>query len=382
MNLKIIINKWKYSKILLNKQYNFSRSKVTKYLSKSFIDEAYSTISKWKGYKKTPLIKLNKLSKELKLNNIFYKDESKRFHLKSFKALGGAFAVDKIAKSKNNIIISSATAGNHGRSVAWGAQRLGLKCKIFISQYVSKNREKEIKKLGAEVIRVKGNYENSLKECQIQSKMNKWKIVQDVSYKKYEYIPKLTMAGYSLMIKEISNQTNKYITHIFLQAGVGGMAAGAVAGVARYFKRIPKIIIVEPEAASCVLTSIERGKMTKVKINKQSVMGGMSCSEMSLVPWQILKNAANCCVSIKDTNISTTIALLYSKKLSKIKIVGGECSAPGIISLVSVCNDKKIKNSLKINENSNILLIGCEGDADTHLYNKLLKIGKKKIINK
>ena len=190
------------------------------------------------------------------------------------------------------------------------------------------------------------------------------------------------MAGYSLMIKEISNQTNKYITHIFLQAGVGGMAAGAVAGVARYFKRIPKIIIVEPEAASCVLTSIERGKMTKVKINKQSVMGGMSCSEMSLVPWQILKNAANCCVSIKDTNISTTIALLYSKKLSKIKIVGGECSAPGIISLVSVCNDKKIKNSLKINENSNILLIGCEGDADTRLYNKLLKIGKKKIINK
>ena len=379
MNLKIKINKWKYSKILCNKQYNFSRLRITKYLSKTLINDACNTISKWKDYKKTPLIKLNKLSNELNLNNIFYKDESKRFHLKSFKALGGAFAVDKIAKGKKDIIISSATAGNHGRSVAWGAQRLGLKCKIFISQYVSKNREKEIRKLGAEVIRVKGNYENSLKKCQIQSKMNKWKIVQDVSNKKYKYIPKLTMAGYSLMIKEISNQTNKYITHIFLQAGVGGMAAGAVAGVARYFKRIPKIIIVEPEFASCVLKSIQKGKMTKIKIKKNSIMGGMSCSEMSLVPWQILKNAANCCLSIKDTNISKTIALLHDKKLSKIKIVGGECSAPGVISLVSVCNNKRVKNRLEINENSNILLIGCEGDADNLLYEKLLKIGKKKL---
>ena len=379
MNLKTKINKWKYSKILFNKQYNFSRLKVIKYLPKSLINDACNTISKWKGYKRTPLIKLNKLSKELNLNNIFYKDESKRFHLKSFKALGGAFAVYKIAKDKKNIIISSATAGNHGRSVAWGAQRLGLKCKIFISQYVSKNRENEINKLGADVIRVKGNYESSLKECQRQSKINKWKIVQDVSNKKYKYIPKLTMAGYSLMIKEISNQTNKYITHIFLQAGVGGMAAGAVAGIARYFKRIPKIIIVEPASASCVLKSIEKGKMTRVKINKQSIMGGMSCSEMSLVPWQILKNSANCCVSIKDTNISKTIALLYSKKLSKTKIVGGECSAPGVISLISVCNDKKVKNSLKIKENSNILLIGCEGDADNLLYEKLLRIGKKKL---
>ena len=102
------------------------------------------------------LIFLNKLSKELNLKNIFYKDEHKRFDLKSFKALGGAYAVEKISKGKKNIIISSATAGNHGRSVAWGAKRLGLKCKIFVSQYVSDSRVKEIKKFGAEVIRVKG----------------------------------------------------------------------------------------------------------------------------------------------------------------------------------------------------------------------------------
>ena len=107
-------------------------------------------------YSPTPLINLNKLSKELNLNKIFYKDESKRFDLKSFKALGGAYAVEKISKGNKDIIVSTATAGNHGRSVAWGAKRLGLKCKIFISEFVSDARGQAMANLGAEVIKVKG----------------------------------------------------------------------------------------------------------------------------------------------------------------------------------------------------------------------------------
>ncbi len=249
--------KWKYTKFLSNKNHSFNRNYILNIISSKIITDAFNSISKWKNYKKTPLLKLEKLNKNLRLNNIFYKDESKRFHLKSFKALGGAYAVEKMSKKKKNIIISSATAGNHGRSVAWGAQRLGLQCKIFVSQYVSEERVKEIEKFGADVIRVKGNYENSLNECKKLSKKNNWNIIQDVSTKNYSYVPLLTMAGYSIMIKEISKQTTHYITHIFLQAGVGGMAAGVVAGVAKYFKRIPKIIIVEPDRADCVLQSIK-----------------------------------------------------------------------------------------------------------------------------
>jgi diaminopropionate ammonia-lyase len=373
------ISSWKYSNFLNNNQYNFSRSKVLSHLSKDYIDAAYKKISSWKGYSKTPLLKLNKLKKELLLKNIFYKDESKRFHLKSFKALGGAYAVEKISKGKKNIIISSATAGNHGRSVAWGAQRLGLECRIFVSQFVSETRVKEIEKFGAIVTRVKGDYESSLKECIKQTKKNNWHIVQDVSTKHYKYIPKLTMAGYSIMIKEISKQTNQYITHVFLQAGVGGMAAGAVAGIARYFKRIPKIIVVEPKEAACVLKSIEAKKMKKIKIKKESIMGGMSCNEMSLVPWNILNKATNHCITIDDTKVSSTVAMLAKAKLSNKKIVGGECATPGIISLIAACNDKKIKNLLKLNEQSNVLVMGCEGDADATLYNKLLSQGLKKI---
>ena len=373
------ISSWKYSKFLSNKRYNFSRKQVLKHLPKKFIDKAYSKISKWKGYSPTPLIKLNKLNKNLKLKNIFYKDESKRFHLKSFKALGGAYAVEDISKGKKNIVISSATAGNHGRSVAWGAQRLGLDCRIFVSQYVSETRVKEIEKFGAVVTRVKGDYESSLNECIRQTKKNKWHIVQDVSNKNYKYVPQLTMAGYSIMIKEISKQTNQYITHVFLQAGVGGMAAGSVAGIARYFKRIPKIIVVEPKEAACVLKSIEAKKMKKIKIKKESIMGGMSCNEMSLVPWNILNKSTNHCITIDDSKVSNTVAMLAKSKFSNKKITGGECATPGIISLIAACNDKKIKNLLELNEKSNVLVMGCEGNADATLYNKLLSQGLKKI---
>ena len=326
---------WKISKYLENKYYNFNRDEILEILSKNFIDEANSKISKWPTYKATPLISLNKLSKELNLNNVFYKDESKRFGLKSFKALGGAYAVEKVSEGKKNMTIATATAGNHGRSVAWGSQRLGLKCKIFISEFVSEYRANEMKKLGADVIRVNGNYEASLNECLDQSKKNGWQIVQDVAWQDYELVPKLTMAGYSVMIKEISTQTDQYITHVFLQAGVGGMAAGSIAGIANYFKRIPKIIIVEPESADCVLQSIENGSIKKIDIKKESIMGGMSCGEVSLVPWKILKNSVDLCLSIGDDQIAKTIAMLANSKFADEKIIGGECSAPGVISLIA-----------------------------------------------
>ncbi len=377
MNYSKKIKNWKLTKFLVNNNFKFSRDEVLNYIPSSMLTKAYKSISNWKSYNVTPLLTLDKLQKNLELNNIFYKDESRRFNLKSFKALGGAYAVEKISKEKKNITISSATAGNHGRSVAWGAQRLKLKCKIFVSRYVSENRISEIKKFGADVIRVRGNYEDSLNECKRLSKKNNWKIIQDVSTKDYKYVPQLTMAGYSIMIKEISKQTNQYITHIFLQAGVGGLAAGVVAGVAKYFKRIPKIVIVEPDRADCVLQSIKKNKLKKIKIKKESIMGGMSCNEMSLVPWQVLKKTSNCCVSISDKNIARTMAGLKDKKFSKISIIGGECAAPGVIALIGICNNIKAKKILNLNKKSNILLIGCEGNADVKLYKQLLSKGRK-----
>ena len=365
---------WKYSRFFTNLKNNFSKDNILNVLPKNDIDEAYNIISRWDNYSPTPLISLNKLSKKLGLNKIFYKDESKRFHLKSFKALGGAYAVEKVTKGNKEVVVSTATAGNHGRSVAWGSKKLGLKCKIFISEYVSEFRAEVMRSFGADVIRVKGNYDNSLKECIKQSKQNNWQIVQDVAWQDYKLVPKLTMAGYSVMMKEISEQiNNQQISHIILQAGVGGMAAAMVAGIARYLDHIPKVIIVEPESAACVLESIKVGKIEKISIKKESLMGGMSCDEVSLVPWEILKNSISHCVTVSDNYISKTVKLLANSKLSNEKIVGGECSTPGIISLVGLSNDAEIKKKINLNENSNVLLFGCEGDADEELYKRLLK---------
>ena len=365
---------WKYSSFIENKNYSFNKEEILNYITKEQIDEAYSTISKWESYEPTPLLLLNKLSKELNLNQIYYKDESKRFDLKSFKALGGAYAVEKVTKGNKEITVSTATAGNHGRSVAWGAKRLGLKCKIFISEFVSEARGKAMESLGADVVKVKGNYENSLIECIKQSTENNWQIVQDVAWKDYMVVPTLTMAGYSVMMKEIVDQiNNESITHVFLQAGVGGMAGAMVAGVARYLKNIPKIIVVEPDSAACVMKSIESGKIEKVQIVRESLMGGMSCGEPSLVPWKILKKSVNNCISLPDDDIGKAMKLFANASFGNDKIIAGENAAPGVISLIACCNDEKIKNSINLDSNSNVLLIGCEGDTDQEMYQKLLK---------
>ena len=363
---------WKYTKFIENKNYSFDKKKILNSLSELEIDEAYSSISKWKGYSPTPLIELNKLSKKLNLNKIYYKDESKRFNLKSFKALGGAYAVEKVAKGNKDIVVATATAGNHGRSVAWGAKRLGLKCKIFISEFVSDLRGKAMADLGADIIKVKGNYEKSLIECIEQSAENDWQIVQDVAWEDYMIVPKYTMAGYSVMMKEITAQINKNkISHVILQAGVGGMAGAMIAGIARYLENIPITVVVEPDSAACVLESIKSGSIKKLDIKRESLMGGMSCGEVSLVPWEILKNSVKYCISIPDDDIAKTMKFLGNCEFSDEKIIAGENSVPGAISLIISCKDKMIKEKIQLNENSNILLIGCEGDTDQEMYSRL-----------
>ena len=331
-------HQWKYSEFIDNKDYSFDKDKILKSISKNDIDDAYDIISKLEGYSPTPLLSLNKLSNELNLKNIFYKDENKRFDLKSFKALGGAYAVEKVTKGNKDIVVATATAGNHGRSVSWGARRLGLKCKIFISEFVSEARGKAMSDLGADVIKVKGNYEQSLIECIKQSTENNWQIVQDVAWKDYMTVPKYTMAGYSVMMREIIDQINsEQISHIILQAGVGGMAGAMVAGIARYLDNIPTTIVVEPDSAACVLESIKTGKIEKIDIKRESLMGGMSCGEVSLVPWEILKNSVKHCISLPDDDIAKTMRLLGNSSFSDQSIVAGENSVPGVISLIASC---------------------------------------------
>ena len=234
--------------------------------------------------------------------------------------------------------------------------------------------------LGADVIRVKGNYDNSLKECIKQSNKNKWEIVQDVSWEGYKEVPKIIMAGYTIMIKEILDEIDSNsITHVFLQAGVGGMAAAMIAGFAKLSKNIPKFIIIEPENADCVFKSIQNNKPTSIDIKKETVMGGMSCGDVSSIAWEILKNSTNYCMTIPDNAISTAVALLAESRFSDEKIIGGECAVPGLIALIGSFNNKEYLDKLGLNAKSNVLLFGCEGLTDKAMYEKLLSDGLQKI---
>ena len=380
---KILENKiYSISNIVYNEKHLLDKDNIFQNLEEKLITEAVTTIENWETYKPTPLIELDKLSSYLNINKIYYKDEGFRFDLKSFKALGGAFAVNKIVKETKAKTVSTATAGNHGRSVAWGAQRLGIKCKIFISEFVSEDRAEAMRNLGADVIRVKGNYDTSLKECINQSKKNQWEIVQDVSWEGYKTVPRYIMAGYTIMIKEIFDKIkNEKISHVFLQAGVGGMAAAAIAGFAKYSNNLPCFITVEPKDAECVLQSIKNKKPTSINIQKESIMGGMSCGDVSSLAWEILKHSTNYSISISDEAVATTVALLKQKEFSNDEIIAGECGVPGVISLISAIKDKNICEKLKLNSQSNVLLIGCEGLTDFKMYNKLLKEGQEIIKN-
>ena len=380
---KILENKiYSISNIVYNEKHLLDKDNIFQNLEEKLITEAVTTIENWETYKPTPLIELDKLSSYLNINKIYYKDEGFRFDLKSFKALGGAFAVNKIVKETKAKTVSTATAGNHGRSVAWGAQRLGIKCKIFISEFVSEDRAEAMRNLGADVIRVKGNYDASLKECINQSKKNQWEIVQDVSWEGYKTVPRYIMAGYTIMIKEIFDKIkNEKISHVFLQAGVGGMAAAAIAGFAKYSNNLPCFITVEPKDAECVLQSIKNKKPTSINIQKESIMGGMSCGDVSSLAWEILKHSTNYSISISDEAVATTVALLKQKEFSNDEIIAGECGVPGVISLISAIKDKNICEKLKLNSQSNVLLIGCEGLTDFKMYNRLLKEGQEIIKN-
>jgi len=380
---KILENKiYSVSNYVYNEKHVLDIDNIFQNLDEKLITEAVTTIENWETYKPTPLIELDKLSSYLNINKIYYKDEGFRFDLKSFKALGGAFAVNKIVKETKAKTVSTATAGNHGRSVAWGAQRLGIKCKIFISEFVSEDRAEAMRNLGADVIRVKGNYDASLKECINQSKKNQWEIVQDVSWEGYKTVPRYIMAGYTIMIKEIFDKIkNEKISHVFLQAGVGGMAAATIAGFAKYSNNLPCFITVEPKDAECVLQSIKNKKPTSINIQKESIMGGMSCGDVSSLAWEILKHSTNYSISISDEAIATTVALLKQKEFSNDEIIAGECGVPGVISLISAIKDKNICEKLKLNSQSNVLLIGCEGLTDFKMYNKLLKEGQEIIKN-
>ncbi|MCH8953596.1 MAG: diaminopropionate ammonia-lyase, partial [Proteobacteria bacterium] len=284
-------------------------------------DRAVAEIRQWPGYAPTPLRRLDRLAGALGLEAVLYKDESGRFGLGSFKALGGSYAVlrllsDKLGLSMADIraghgrepagaiTVTTATDGNHGRAIAWGARQAGCRCRVYIHAKVSDPRARAIEDLGAEVVRTGGDYDDSVRTCAREAAENGWFVVSDTSYDGYLDIPRQVMAGYATMADEVLEQNASQgggpISHVFVQAGVGGLAAALAARMwmaadpGTEFAREPghpRFVIIESEYAACLMKSARQGHPAVVKVRRETVMAGMSCGEVSLIAWEILRRA-------------------------------------------------------------------------------------------
>lgn len=356
-------------------------------------DAAIAEIRQWPGYSPTPLYSLDRLAGALGLGSVLYKDESGRFGLGSFKALGGAYAVlwllaDRLGVNMSDlragrererarsITVTTATDGNHGRSVAWAAQQAGCRCRIYIHAQVSEGRAAAMAEQGAEVVRIEGDYDASVHLCARESAENGWFMVSDTSYDGYVDVPRQVMAGYATMAVEVLAQTDGPITHVFVQAGVGGLAAALAA---RFWMETgadrPRFVIVESEHAACLMRSARRGVPATVKVRHETIMAGMSCGEVSVVAWEILKLAASDFMTIADSGIAPAMRMLASGDAGDAEIEAGECAAAGPVALIAACCDERLRTAIGLDATSRVLLIGTEGATDPAIYREILAGG-------
>lgn len=359
--------------------------------------DVIANIKTWPAYSTTPLHSLSSMAADAGLATIWYKDESERFGLKSFKALGGAYAVacqlqnlleqrlgkrpsisdlleGRLKEDVAEIVVTCATDGNHGRSVAWGAQMFGCGCVIYIHRDVSEGRKIAMEAFDAEVIRITGNYDESVRQAGADAKANGRIIVSDTSYEGYMEVPKDVALGYTVMLAEIVEQLDGDIpTHIFVQGGVGGLAS-AVAG---YFwdlwgDRRPRLVVVEPEQANCLQLSAKAGEPVVVDGDLDTLMAGLACGEVSLLAWQILANGADDFMTLSEDAIADTMGLLAKGYKNDPAIEAGESAVPGLAAAINARKQDTFAKALNLDAQSKVLVIGTEGATDPELYQQLV----------
>ncbi len=347
-----------------------------KILDAAGLAAARAVITAWPGYEPTPLVALDGLAREAGLARVWYKDESGRFGLGSFKALGGAYAVSRLVERKGaDITVCCATDGNHGRSVAWGASLFGCRCVIYLHEHVSEGRQAAIERYGAEVRRVPGNYDDSVHRAAADAEAKGWFVVSDTSYPGYLEIPRDVMHGYMLMAEETIAQlpAGEVPSHLFLQGGVGGLAAAVAAqfwlncGAQR-----PRVVVVEPEKAACLFESAKAGRPTRVTGPLDTVMAGLAAGEVSLLAWEILESAAAAFMTVADEDAEEAMRRLAAGVAGDPPLVAGESAVAGLIGAVAARADARKAEALGLGPESRVLVIGSEGATDPLLYRRIV----------
>jgi diaminopropionate ammonia-lyase len=366
-------------------------------------DEVERFLAHREGHAPTPLVALPGLARELDVGSIHVKDEGHRLGLGSFKALGGAYAVVRlvleaasrrlgrqpdvaewrsaeVAAAAAGMTVACATDGNHGRSVAQGAQLVGAPCVIFVHAGVSEERCQAIARYGARIVRVEGNYDDSVAEVARAADEHGWIIVSDTSWPGYERIPHLVMQGYTALLREALRDLPAPPTHAFVQAGVGGIAATVAAHFALVFgAERPFFTVVDPARAACLFESAKAGHPVKVAHGRPTVMAMLECYEPSLVAWRVLSRAADAFMTVEDDEAVAIMNRLARPLAGDPAIVAGESGGVGLAGLAQVARDPALREAIGLGRDARVFLINTEGATDPVLYQELVGIAPGKV---
>jgi diaminopropionate ammonia-lyase len=382
------------------------------FLNQEEIQKARCFHASFPEYSPTPLCSLEKLAKHLGVAGIYVKDESFRFGLNAFKVLGGSFAMAnylaeqlgqeisqlnyetlvsvEIRNQLGDITFATTTDGNHGRGVAWTANRLKQKSVVYMPKGSSIIRLNNIKAEGAEAYITELNYDDAVRMTSENAKKFGWVVVQDTAWEGYEKIPAWIMQGYGTMAVEALEQLQAMKvykpTHIFIQAGVGSLA-GAVQG---YFASVfgeerPKTIIVESNQADCLYQSVlaNDGQPHIVTGDLFTIMAGLACGEPNTISWNVLRDYSDMFVSCPDWVAAKGMRMLANPLKEDSRLISGESGAvtAGLLATIMTSDKlKEMKNKLGLDENARILLFSTEGDTDPEKYRSVVWDGECPVI--
>jgi diaminopropionate ammonia-lyase len=360
------------------------------------------------GYCKTPLWRLNGLAKRVGVNSLFYKDESKRFGLGSFKPSGCAYALlhvlsGEIAKKHNEvnipateilngkhapiisrIVVTAATTGNYGIGLAWASNIFGCQSVIYFPNQTKMAFEKTITGFGAKVVRAGETYDASVRQCSADAKRFGWVLVSDAASPGYTNIPRHVMEGYSIIANEITQCIEETPTHVFIQAGIGGLAAS----ICGFFwcelrENRPILVVVEPDKSACLLRSILAKRCISIEAEmSETVMAGLACAEPSFLAFKILSKGAHFFITISDQEAIKTMRLLANPFDTDPPVVGGTSGVAGLAGFLGVIQNARARSMVSLNKNSRILVIGTEGANDRDLYYQYVGSSVEDIISR
>lgn len=245
------------------------------------------------------------------------KDERGRMGLGSFKALGAAYVIAHAAQQGDlsDKTYVTASAGNHGMSVAAGAKVFGAKAVIYLSETVPSDFADRLREKGATVVIEGSDYEASMAGALKAAQENGWILLSDSSWAGYTELPHRLMEGYLAMAAEAVEQMQDAPTHIFLQAGVGGLAGACAAYFRKTWGDAPRIVVVEPEFAPALHNSIEAGRFVSTQ-GPVSDMGRLDCKEASLIALRGLSRDADAFALISEDEASAALPKLKTHDLA------------------------------------------------------------------